>query len=229
MYDAAVSLNTEFLIMLEPDNTIHGPITRHPTHDAGGLRVPRRRFNREYAEKLAQEVKPGFKWKEESMEAGLCGGSYYRTAAVLDAFSDESIARIDWNLLGEVCTKEVYSSDFAMPFALTARGYEMWPWEDAAQMETSTTKPKAGSGPADAAIKHYGGAYPGGKPTYNLRVEPADEKLFKDPLSKHKQFNTNCQVCYNLKTYTERFGSDQCTNHLPFKYSKVMKQRYPGR
>lgn len=30
-------------------------------------------------------------------EAGLCGGSYYRTAAVLDAFSDESsVGSVSW-------------------------------------------------------------------------------------------------------------------------------------
>lgn len=38
-----VALKTEYLILLEPDVTIHGPITRHPTHDAGGLHVKDRR------------------------------------------------------------------------------------------------------------------------------------------------------------------------------------------
>jgi len=228
MYDAAVSLNTEYVIMLEPDNTIHGPITRHPTHDAGGLYVQDRGIGyRDYAVKLAQEVKPGFKWRERSVHAGLCGGSYYRTATILDAMSDEAVAHIDWNYLGEMATKEVMSSDFAMPYLLAARGWDVEPWEDAAQMERSKTKPY--SGPADAAIRHYGGGYPGGKPTYNLRLEPEDAKLVKDPLPLHNRYNTNCQICYSLKTYVERFGSDQCTNKYDFKYSKVMKKRYPGR
>jgi len=36
LYDAAVHLQTEYVIMLEPDNTIHGPIKERPEHDAGG-------------------------------------------------------------------------------------------------------------------------------------------------------------------------------------------------
>ncbi|CAE8634558.1 unnamed protein product, partial [Polarella glacialis] len=44
LYDAALSLKTEFVIMLEPDNTIHGPIKETPKHDAGGLYVQGRTF-----------------------------------------------------------------------------------------------------------------------------------------------------------------------------------------
>lgn len=198
LYDAAVSLNTEYVIMLEPDNTIHGPITRPPTHDAGGLRVPGRRIGySEYAEKLAQKFKPGFKWRGESMEAGLCGGSYYRTAMLLDAFSDEAVAAIDWNHLGEKASKEVFSSDFAMPYIIAARGYEAQPWDDATQMHTPD---KLAHGLPDAAFKHYGSV----KPTYQMQLKPRDGKLFKEPPSKYNQFNSNCQVCYDLKTYKVR-------------------------
>lgn len=37
--------------------------------------------------------------------------------------------------LGERATKEIYSSDFAMQFALAARGWHIEPWEETAQME----------------------------------------------------------------------------------------------
>ena len=33
-----------------------------------------------------------------TVEAGLCGGSYYRREAILDALSDERVAEIDWRL-----------------------------------------------------------------------------------------------------------------------------------
>ena len=29
---------------------------------------------------------PGFQWSAESMQAGLCGGAYFRTEAVLDSW-----------------------------------------------------------------------------------------------------------------------------------------------
>ena len=37
--------------------------------------------------------------------------------------------------LCERATKEIYSSDFAMQFALAARGWHIEPWEETAQME----------------------------------------------------------------------------------------------
>eukprot|EP00913_Durusdinium_trenchii_P029445 g27599.t3 len=76
LYDAAVILRTEFVILLEPDNT----------------RLGERSFaGAEYVQRLAQDRRPGFKWTRVNQEAGLCGGSYYRTAAILDAFADESL------------------------------------------------------------------------------------------------------------------------------------------
>ena len=38
------------------------------------------------------------------------------------------------NFLGERFTKEIYSSDFALQYALAARGWTIMPWEEAAQM-----------------------------------------------------------------------------------------------
>lgn len=78
---------------------------------------------------------PGFKWTKTAMSAGLAGGAYFRREAILDAFSDENMMKLDWNMLGERATKEVYSSDFAMQFALAARGWHIAPWEETAQME----------------------------------------------------------------------------------------------
>ena len=31
-----------------------------------------------------------------STEAGLCGGSYYKREAILDALSDERVSQLDW-------------------------------------------------------------------------------------------------------------------------------------
>jgi len=225
LYDAALSLNTEFIIMLEPDNTLHGPVKRLPQDDAGGVHVPKRSFRfAEHVEKLAQNRAPGFQWSAESMQAGLCGGAYFRTEAVLDAFSDENMMRIDWNLLGESVDKEIFSSDFAMQYALAARGWRVGIWEEVAQMDKDKEVPLTGS--RDAAFRHYCSCYPGGKPTYNLKLRPEDEDLFAPAPAEYTVPNSNCQLCYNLDRYVENWGSPKCTNRLPFSYSQKLMDTY---
>ncbi|CAJ1396083.1 unnamed protein product [Effrenium voratum] len=62
LYDAALTLKTEFVIMLEPDNTIHGPIKKRPQHDAGGVLVRDRSFaGADYVEKLSKKRVSGYK------------------------------------------------------------------------------------------------------------------------------------------------------------------------
>ncbi|CAK9064665.1 unnamed protein product [Durusdinium trenchii] len=230
LYDAAVSLKTEFVIMLEPDNTIHGPIKKRPQFDAGGVLVRDRSFaGADYVEKLAKKRVSGYK------KLGLCGGSYYKREAILDALSDERVAEIDWwlatsralnppprNMLGERFTKEIYSSDFALQYALAARGWTIMPWEEAAQMHNSKEIPMAG--PKDATFRHYSG--PVGKPTYELKMRKEDNHLVKDQPAKFRGKDSNCQLCYNLTRYKAMYGSSQCTNEIPFTFSKVLMDRY---
>uniref|UniRef100_A0A7S2IW21 Uncharacterized protein n=1 Tax=Zooxanthella nutricula TaxID=1333877 RepID=A0A7S2IW21_9DINO len=224
-YDAARSLGTEFVVMLEPDNTVHGPITRPPPADAGGLYVPSRSFGlREYVEQLAAQRAPGFAWTKKAMQAGLAGGSYFRTAAVLDAFSDEAVAKIDWNYVAERVTKEVFSSDFAMQYALAARGWHIEAWEDSAQMSRDPDMPSAG--PKDAAFRHYCACYPGGKPTYKLHLAREDKALVAEPPKVYSQTNSVCQLCYNHSRYVELWGSSMCTSAIPFSYSALLMKRY---
>ncbi|CAK0883235.1 unnamed protein product [Prorocentrum cordatum] len=99
LYDAALVLNTEYVIYLEPDNTVHGPITHPPTHDAGGIDVPGRNLGEiAYVEERASKIKPGFKLTKIAMNTGLAGGSYFRRAAILDAFNDDSVAQASMSL-----------------------------------------------------------------------------------------------------------------------------------
>lgn len=225
MYDAALALNTEYVIMLEPDNTVHGQITRAPTHAAGGLYVSGRAFGcREAVERLAQERVPGFKWVEKSMRAGLAGGAYFRADAIFDAFSDENVMKIDWNAVADQCSKEIYSSDFAMQYALAARGWPVHAWHDCAQMDKDKDNPL--TGPKDSAFRHYCSCYPGGKPTYRLQVKDEDRSLYKPAPDKYRNLNAVCQVCYNHTRYVELWGSDECTNSHPVTYSDTLLKRH---
>lgn len=225
LYDAAESLNTEYVIMLEPDNTIHGPIKREPKHDAGGIYVQDRSFGLvDYVEKLAQARVPGFKWSRKAMSAGLAGGAYFRKEAILDALSDENMMKLDWNMLGEQATKEIYSSDFAMQYAFAARGWHIEPWEETAQMDKNKDIPL--TGPKDASFRHYCSCYPGGKPTYNIKLKKEDEKLVRQQPEKYQQTNSVCQLCYNRSRYVALWGTTDCTNKLPFQYSTLLMERY---
>lgn len=225
LYDGALWLKTEYVILLEPDNTIHGTITREPKADAGGLPVRDRGFNQaDWTERQAHGRKPGFKWTKRAMSAGLAGGAYFKRDTILDAFSDESVAAFDWNTLAERATKEIFSSDFAMQYLLTARGYAIEPWNDCAQMERH--KEKVHTGAQDAAFRHYCACYPGGKPTYNIQLQPKDRSLFKEPKREYTAKNSNCQICYNSTRYMQTWKTNICTNKFTFKYSKKLLHNY---
>jgi len=158
------------------------------------------------------------------MNTGLAGGSYFRRAAILDAFNDDSVAQVDWNYLAIHRSKNIFSSDFAMPYALALRGWEMHPWQEVAQYEFDKNKPVTGA--SDAAFRHYNRGFPGGKPAYNLRLQEADKSLVRPMLPKHRQENSVCQMCYTLADYKENWGSDRCTNRYEFNLSEVLIKRH---
>lgn len=62
--------------------------------------------------------------------SGLAGGTYFRSAAILDAFSDEKVAAINFTQMMTFDSARVLSSDFAMPIALSMAGYTYSPWND---------------------------------------------------------------------------------------------------
>jgi len=220
-YDAALALDAEYIILLEPDVTIHGPITRSPEFDAGGIYVPRRFFKPMggYFENLGKKRNPNYVWRQEFMELGLAGGSYFKRETILDAFNDQAIMALDWNKMWAGLGKNIFSSDFAMPYVLAARGRTMGTWKDVAQMgKFSRDVPDTGA--QDAAFRHYSRAYPGGKPTYLMSLAHTDQDVYAPQPSKYKKHNANCQMCYDEDKYVRNWGSKRCTNGLPFKYLK---------
>ncbi|CAJ1376352.1 unnamed protein product [Effrenium voratum] len=162
-----------------------------------------------------------------------------------DALSDETMMKLDWNYLGvltysmaydflvrgchvlgkgEKMSKEIFSSDFAMQRLVC-----MATWDLDRMMDKKVDEPLTGA--ADAAFKHYCSCYPGGKPTYNLKLAKQDEKLFKKggfEMTAGPYSHSVCQVCYNHSRYLELWGSAECTNHIPFQLSeKLLKRHHP--
>jgi len=64
---------------------------------------------------------------------GLTGGTYIRTEAILDAFHPDNVARLDFSGLFQKEGEKVWSSDLSMHIALSARGWVVYPWQEAAQ------------------------------------------------------------------------------------------------
>eukprot|EP00039_Didymoeca_costata_P028252 m.20481 g.20481 ORF g.20481 m.20481 type:complete len:414 (-) comp6860_c0_seq1:140-1381(-) len=214
-WDAAVHLNREYVIMLEPDNTVHHKIYAHPHHDAGGLRDANPGFGHlmtGYIEGIGKKHRD-FNWTY--IQSGLAGGAYFRTAAVLDAFSDAAIASLNWTMIEALDTKRVFSSDFSMPIVLSARGYTYGPWRDIGQYDLRGND--VTNQPRWAAIQHYGRGVAGGKPTYNLQVAEEFKNLAKQ--GRFGKSSNNCQRCYTLEDYRKKWGSLDCTNRLAEGYT----------
>lgn len=135
MRDATEILRSEYVIYLEPDVKITRRHHIDPKHDAGGVYDnfnPRMSAEtKDYLEGLGRERDPCFSisWTH----FGLCGGSYFRSEAILDAFKPQNILRIDWQRLSAKEGDKTMSSDFAMLVALSARAWTVYPWEETAQ------------------------------------------------------------------------------------------------
>lgn len=67
---------------------------------------------------------------------GLAGGSYFRTAAVLDSFAPERVVNIDFLGFKQEMGNNAFTSDLIMHVALTMRGWTVYPWKECAQNMT---------------------------------------------------------------------------------------------
>ncbi|CAD7950843.1 unnamed protein product [Amoebophrya sp. A120] len=175
--DVAVALpEVEYLVMLEPDNTLHSAVDVSTfTHDAGGILDHNGNFGEslvQYGESLAQQLpgKETFKWVYKG--TGLAGGSYYRRTAILDAFADEVAQKMDWKKIYKLGpSAAVYSSDFAMPIALAFRGWTYAPWGAVRQAYGSNPDPTQPQ--RNVSIIHYNRDITGGKPATRIRLSEA--------------------------------------------------------
>jgi len=176
--DAALWLHAEYVVMLEPDTKLNGPITHPPTADAGGVRdVWNPELSKglcEYMTAMGKKRRPDFvlRWRHW----GLTGGTYIRAAAALDAFDADLV---DWETVELLEDGKVYDSDVAMPIALSIRGFEFEPWLDAGQEGRQTHVP---------AFEHAWS-----KPYYNQPLTEDETKLVAGP---HPGYgNVTCRGC----------------------------------
>eukprot|EP00039_Didymoeca_costata_P030082 m.27824 g.27824 ORF g.27824 m.27824 type:complete len:377 (+) comp7940_c0_seq1:124-1254(+) len=211
MRAAAEALDSEYMIMLEPDNTIHREIRIMPDKDAGGIADMNPHYGipmQEAILKIAYEqnnVPRDFKW--EYTGSGLAGGMYIKIKAVLEAFSDKAVAELPWAKLEKFDSKRIYSSDFAMPLLLTAKGFTYGPWKEIKQVENKDRTEYNNMQPKEAAFQHYSRSVEGGKPTHQMKLEGWEEEiLFGEQLKVFKEHSSNCQKCWNREEYLKLWG-----------------------
>eukprot|EP00040_Diaphanoeca_grandis_P005053 m.31141 g.31141 ORF g.31141 m.31141 type:complete len:376 (-) comp16404_c1_seq1:200-1327(-) len=229
---AAENMKTDYVIMLEPDNTVHGPLNHEMKYAAGGMRDSNPHFKPgliKYVEEHVRKTIPDFEWMYHG--SGLAGGSYFKTSAILDAFSDEHVASINWTHMMYLDNKRVFSSDFALPIALAMKGYSYAPWEDSICLGMPD-QPKV----EKFAFEHYLRNHEGGKPEYLRTIDTwEDEKLYGSSIgmfnakSKNQTFHhqMRCQLCWNVTEYYETYGTYKCANPNPVHvYTNEEKERW---
>lgn len=239
-----VSGSIKYLIYLEPDNTLHNPMGNEPTQHylveppvlgkgphtgseiyahAGGVKDNNGLFSDSvvaFVEKERQKYYGNVKDLPKKWlgykGTGLCGGSWFSLEAVREAFSDEALAKIDWVGIVKRFSKDVYSSDFAMPIALAYRGYGYQPWKRVRQAHgTEFFTRKAvenglyrGQPVQGVAIIHYNRDIKGGKPGSRLFVPGVAEMLAVEDTKGFNNKMPTCQMCWNMDEYKKRWFHD---------------------
>jgi hypothetical protein len=110
-------------------------------------------------------------------------------------------------------SKRIFSSDFAMPIALSYAGYTYAPWKEIVQKDVPN---QPDSEPF--SFEHYGRGVQGGKPEYNRKMQPGDEQLYSNAPADYISKGINCQLCWDPNIFVEKFGQKEasaCASLLP--------------
>ena len=87
-------INLKAAAELEPDNELRHEIAVDPPYDAGGLNDTNPAFHQkmvDYVEKMGREYSGNKDFKLLWHRFGLAGGSYFSSAAVLEAFDPDTL------------------------------------------------------------------------------------------------------------------------------------------
>jgi hypothetical protein len=160
---AAMWCNCTYLVLLEDDVLMRKALDAAPDHDLGG--VTAHLWTRHWPGSLLEEFN-GTNWSYESH--GMCGGSYVRTSAFLDAYRNVDWERIGemgkhWNAIGRF-------NDVTMAVVMMDRGYALRPWKDL----TERGKP---SYDENASLVHQMKQY------YDIPLTEADGPVIDDDLN----------------------------------------------
>lgn len=153
VYAAATWCNCTYLVILEDDVQLREPLQSPPQHDAGG--VAAHMWTSKWTKNLLDRFAKN--WTYES--SGMCGGSYVRAAAYLEAYS-----KIDWNRIQKM--QQLVPSigkynDITLGVVIMDAGFTLKPWRDLTEIGNKFHN-------ASASIAHQYKRY------YNLPLNAED-------------------------------------------------------
>ena len=127
---AALWCDCEYLVTMEDDTYLHKPLIEAPPDDAGG--VMSHLWNPHWTDELRDRFDPNRTWSYESH--GLCGGSYFRVSAFLDAYGKTNWSRIEE--MGTVWWPIGRYNDVTLAIIMMDAGYRLQPWNNVKQPVT---------------------------------------------------------------------------------------------
>jgi hypothetical protein len=162
---AALWCNCEYLVILEDDVHLKKPITERPPYDAGGITSPKSGF--QWPASLTKQFGTNF----SHHGYGMCGGSYLRVDAFLEAH-----ARLNWTRVFEMrsASDERFGmiSDMTLALVMMDSGYYLKPWDQLSQ--------KYWKGSAEAALMHNEKGY------YKAKLDRFSGKVISDQLDRNE-------------------------------------------
>lgn len=226
---AARALNTEFMIILEPDTLVRRRHVFSFQYDAGGVvhnwGQPLSPKTLAYMEKLGGERRPCYTIVHEHW--GLTGGSYIRIAAAQEAFQQSMVDRIDWRELLHEEGDRVQSSDLAMTFALWAAGFAVYPWEESSVPVYNLGDPPAKVLPPGYVLpmwRYFSAFEHGNKERYSHDLndlDPADAHLVRAV----EPYGRDCKGCL----WYEDWSNPHSAVHSKFPRAKRESDRFHRR
>jgi hypothetical protein len=124
---AAVWCDCDYLVTMEDDTYLHKPLIEAPPDDAGG--VTAHLWTHRWTDELRDRFDPNRTWSYESH--GLCGGSYVRVSAFLDAYGKTNWSRIEE--MGTVWSPIGRYNDVTLAIIMMDAGYRLQPWDNLKQ------------------------------------------------------------------------------------------------
>jgi lipopolysaccharide biosynthesis glycosyltransferase len=165
---AALWCNCSYLVLMEDDTYLHKPLTQRPPHDAGG--VTAHLWSWKWSDALKGNFSGVSEWSYES--SGMCGGSYIRVEAFLDAYCRTNWTRIQE--MNQVMTSIGRYNDVTLAVILMDQGYILRPWRDLTQISGRRRKnPDDPNAPLVHRFKNY----------YNQPLSEQDGPVISDQVA----------------------------------------------
>lgn len=201
--DAALWCNCSYLIFIEDDLHVQGPVTRRPPYDAGGQAV-HQHTKQSFAVASYQVFESRSHWSYNF--SGMAAGSYVRTKAYLDAY-----AHIPWTKIQEMLNYKPRTigaySDITLGVILMDRGYKLLPWD---QVQTFSIDNNS-----EAAFVH------GDKHHYDFLLSPEDGNVIIEPEDICMIYRLKCKMEREKRKREARLASARMLNATDSNLSHV--------